>query len=266
MGNLLSVVTPELPLPLWTSSQSCLPQCCLFAGTFGDLSHQPVLTDPLLSASPDEREPEEIRERARKRCTQILDFAEAYQRDFLPPESAPGPSSEAPGPLVARTVSVASSVAGAEPLLTRQLVHAEVLHSADLDTEPEPEPGREPEPREPDMGSTGTWGPELPDDGDDEFHPLSCSIASLRFADGELRSQLDRRSHQSYSQSVEQSVMQSVIVTCSLLQSDRQSVKRAVDQLRSVYAETWGEVGTQTREGEAWVCLPSRVFMSESGL
>ena len=146
----------------------------------------------------DEREPEEIRDRARKRCSQILDFAEAYQRDFLPAgaASASGPSSsgcDAPAPLVARTVSVASSVAGAEPLLTRQLVHAEVLHSADLDHEPEqPEPEQEPEQ---DATSVTDSCPDLPDDGDDEFHPLSCSIASLRFADGELVRRLVSRRH-----------------------------------------------------------------------
>ncbi|XP_043195242.1 uncharacterized protein LOC122366752 isoform X1 [Amphibalanus amphitrite] len=140
--------------------------------------------EQLLQIIKDEREPQDIRDRARKRCIQILDFAEAYQRDFLPGGGADaatgGCDAPAPAPLVARTVSVASSVAGAEPLLTRQLVHAEVLHSADL--EPAAADGDE----RTDAGDGDADScPEVPDDGGDEFHPLSFSLASLRFADAE---------------------------------------------------------------------------------
>lgn len=111
---------------------------------------------PLTARPPapaDQDESEEIRQTARHRCLQILDFAEAYRRDFCP-------STEPPQ--VARTVSVASSVA-ADPALTRQLVHAEVLLSA----------------------ADGDDCPEPPADGDAEFKPLTFSIDSLRFADGE---------------------------------------------------------------------------------
>ncbi|XP_037070685.1 uncharacterized protein LOC119091881 [Pollicipes pollicipes] len=119
--------------------------------------------EQLLQIIRDESEPEEIRWRARKRCEQILDFAESYRRDFLP-EVAP--------PAAARTVSVASSVAPADPLRTHQLVHAEVLLSADG------------EPADADC-------PEPPGDGDDEFQPLCCSIDSLRFADAESSGRSD---------------------------------------------------------------------------
>lgn len=121
--------------------------------------------EQLLQIIRDEHEPEEIRQRARRRCEQILDFAESYRRDFLPE----------PAPPVARTVSVASSVAPADPVLTRQLVHAEVLLSADEQPD-EPRGGQDEDENE---------CPELPADGDAEFHPLSCSIDSLRFADAE---------------------------------------------------------------------------------
>ena len=85
---------------------------------------------------------------------------------------------------MARTLSVASSVAGAEPLLTRQLVHAEVLHSADLEHAAD---GAEQAEHSAATGAADSC-PEVPDDGDDEFHPLSFSLASLRFADGQWRS------------------------------------------------------------------------------
>jgi len=120
--------------------------------------------EQLLRIIRDEHESEEIRQRARERCEQILDFSEAYRRDFCP-EPAAGGAAEAglwTRPEVARTVSVASSVVPAD---TRQLVHAEVLLSA-----------------EPDQAEEDGC-PCPPEDGSAEFQPLTSSIDSLRFAD-----------------------------------------------------------------------------------
>lgn len=139
--------------------------------------------EQLLQIIRDESEPEEIKERARKRCVQILDFAEAYRRDFLPEPAAP------PAGPVARTVSVASSVAAADPLRTHQLVHAEVLHSADQELDRDHEEV-ELSAAKLERGEDDEC-PEPPEDGDAEFHPLSFSIDSLRFADAESSGRSD---------------------------------------------------------------------------